>query len=578
MRSLVIALIVLVGGVAAAAAYHPPLRSWVTGVLHGPSCRHALTASNCRLCDPASADSPPCARHDVPAALCWRCDRGLIPAYRAAGDWCAEHGLPESHCGICRADAGIPTRTVSHDGHDHAADAGTADRRGGHDHAGHGDTCDHDHADHSTADNRQPAEHPGKTGTAPSAAKPAADACCPATAAGDTCAAGTGTPSAAGGPGIALRSTPRAQRPPSPGCTKAAQVVRLASPDVAQFADLRTVALESREFTRTVHCPAEITYNHNRMARLGSRAPGVLREIDGDLGERVRAGQTLALIDSAELASAKADYLTAAESRSFWQERHDRDRELNAQNLVSWREYTETQTRLNEAGISLSRARQRLRALGLDEPQIAEVLSTGDTSPLLAVVVPFDGMIVERDAVVGEVVDATRRLFTVADTSVMWAMLDAAGTDAGLLAVGQEALFRDDLGITRERSGTIVWVSTALDDRTRTLRARVELPNDDGALKANLFGRAVVQVQSGGGRLVVPRGAVQWDGCCNIVFVRQSAVAFYPRQVRLGLETDGWFEVLDGLNSGDVVVTQGSFLLKTELLKGEIGAGCCPDH
>ncbi|MBK8914592.1 MAG: efflux RND transporter periplasmic adaptor subunit [Phycisphaerales bacterium] len=570
MRSLVIFAIILGAGALAAPAFHPPLGHWVAGTLRGPTCKHGAAPAQCRLCDPASAESRPCARHDVPAALCWRCDRGLIPAYRAAGDWCAEHGLPESRCAICSASPAA-ARTVSHEGHDCA------------DH-------DHDHAaDKPTAASAAHA-HSHRSGSG-EGAHTAGDACCPSSAAGggaapakaaaaDACCPATGSQPGASTPDSATvsRTAHRAQRPPSPGCTKAEQVVRFASTDVAKLADLRTVALESRETSRNLLCPAEITYNHNRMARLGSRAAGVIREITGDLGERVRAGQALAQIDSAELASAKADYLTAAESRSFWQERHDRDRELNAQNLVSWREFSETQTRLNEAGISLSRARQRLRAMGLDDPQIAEVLATGDTSPLLAVVAPFDGMIVERDAVVGEVVDAARRLFTVADTTVMWGMLDAAGADAGLLAVGQEALFRDDLGITRERSGPIVWVSTALDDRTRTLRARVELPNDDGALKANLFGRAVVRIQSDQSRLVVPRGAVQWDGCCNIVFVRESDVAFHPRQVRLGMEDGGWFEVLDGLNPGDVVVTQGSFLLKTELLKGEIGAGCCPDH
>ena len=121
----------------------------------------------------------------------------------------------------------------------------------------------------------------------------------------------------------------------------------------------------------------------------------------------------------------------------------------------------------------------------------------------------------------------------------------------------------------------ITWVAAHVDPRTRTLEARAELQNPGGILKANMFARASVEVRDRHPALVVPVDAVQWEGCCNVVFVKQSETLYEPRKVLLGVNTGTAYEVLDGLTGGEEVVTQGSFLLKTELLKGSIGAGCC---
>jgi len=91
-----------------------------------------------------------------------------------------------------------------------------------------------------------------------------------------------------------------------------------------------------------------------------------------------------------------------------------------------------------------------------------------------------------------------------------------------------------------------------------------------------MFGKAIISVRKDESALVVPKESVQWEGCCNVVFVKRSDVLFEPRKVKLGYETDHFFVVERGLDAGEEIVTVGSFLLKTEILKGSIGAGCCP--
>jgi cobalt-zinc-cadmium efflux system membrane fusion protein len=181
--------------------------------------------------------------------------------------------------------------------------------------------------------------------------------------------------------------------------------------------------------------------------------------------------------------------------------------------------------------------------------------------------------------VVGEAVDTMRPLFAIADTSRMWALLDVYESDLALIRLGQPVVLT--VGGVRGESfaGSITWISTQLDARTRTLKARAELENPEGRLRANMFGQAVVTIHKGDDRVVVPKSAVQWDGCCNVVFVRENDQLFVPHPLRLGYAADDYYEVLEGVGPGATIVTQGSFLLKTELMKGNIGAGCCEvDH
>jgi cobalt-zinc-cadmium efflux system membrane fusion protein len=127
-------------------------------------------------------------------------------------------------------------------------------------------------------------------------------------------------------------------------------------------------------------------------------------------------------------------------------------------------------------------------------------------------------------------------------------------------------------------AGTLTWISPTVDPRTRTIKARAELDNAEGLLRANMFGRARIIVRDREDALVVPKSAVQWEGCCNVVFVKQTDTVYQPYRVRLGEVLEDAYVVEEGLDENEQIVTQGSFLLKTEILKGSIGAGCCEVH
>ncbi len=262
----------------------------------------------------------------------------------------------------------------------------------------------------------------------------------------------------------------------------------------------------------------------------------------------------------------------------------------------------EAEAVLSEAGIRLAAAQQaltnlalpiqlesleavpdaqladRLRLLGLPQtlPGSFDANTTGNLLPMLA---PLDGVVVSRDVVAGEVVDAAKVLFVVADTRTMWLNLDLRLEDVKRVALGQAVHFRPDGG--REAVGRITWISTEADRKTRTVKVRAALENGDGHLRSNVFGTGRVILHEESQTVVVPSTAVQWEGCCHVVFVRDKDFlrdggfkVFHVRTVHLGAKDEEQTEIIAGLLPGEMVVTRGSSLLRAELLKDNLGEGC----
>lgn len=369
----------------------------------------------------------------------------------------------------------------------------------------------------------------------------------------------------------------RWQREPSLTCTNSSTNATLTSPAVAALVGLEYASVQPEALTRVVERNAELSYNLNRYARLSSRAAGVIAEVAKDLGEAVRKGEVLAVVDSTDLGAAKSDLLQALETLKLRESNAARERALVDKGVGLEREALEAQSRAAEGRIEVNRARQRLRTFGLSKEQIGVVEAQGDTSSLLELVAPFDATVVERTAVLGEVVESGNALIALADTAVLWAIVDLAESDLAVVRTGQEAVVSVDGLPGSTFSGRVTWISTQIDPKTRTLKARVELDNGKGLLRANMFGRARISAGGNARALTVPKEAVQWEGCCNIAFVKSdpAGTTFRPARLTLAYDAGDRYEVAAGLAAGDVVVTKGSFILKNEILKSAVGAGCC---
>ncbi len=550
---------------------------------------HQLAEADCPWCDTSLIEKKgQCGGHGVPEALCSRCNAALIPGFKAENDWCAGHDVPESQCTRCKG-GDLPPGELPPD---------SAEQNAGAD----GAFCAH----HQLAEADCPwcdtslLEKLGQCGG--HGVPEALCSRCNATlipgfkAENDWCAGHDVPesqcvicdPSRAPASELATaapkgRVTPvppgddvlRTARPPSTKCATETLRVQFPSSETAVDAGLEYEVVSKRPVPLTLTCTTELEYDKNHYAHVSARAPGVLKSIVADLGTSVTEGDRLALVTSTELGAAKADLLQAQQLVKLWKRNNAREQRLLARRISTEKDALHAETELAKSRVSASGATQRLRNLGLSNAEIAQVCSSQDTSSALTVTAPFAGTVVARDAVVGEVIHTERHLFAIADTRTVWAMLDVREADVRRVRVGQTVVLSVG-GLKGETfAGRITWVSAELNRRTRTLEARAEVSNSDGVLRAGMFGRAVVQVKGPEPQVVVPKQAVQWEGCCNVVFVRKNDRLFVPRKVRLGHEAGRHWVVESGLKGGETVVTTGSFLLKTEILKGSIGAGCC---
>jgi cobalt-zinc-cadmium efflux system membrane fusion protein len=477
---------------------------------------------------PAKAAATVC-KHDVLDADCPFCHPDLIQKL----GFCKEHGVSEAECWICKPSLVAAYKAMN-------------------------DWC----AGHGLPESQCGACNPGK-----------GEAHAKAIAAGRAAPLPPGEIAVVPDP-----DAPRSGRAPSATCATEKVRVQLASPEVAKSAGFQYATIGKRKVVETLSVNAEIAFVPSGYAKITARIAGPIREVRHDLGETVAAGEVLAVVQAPELASAKAEVLRAKEIVDLRRRNLDREKGLLERSLATQREVVAAESELAVAEVELSATKQRLQGLGVAESDVANVVATKDTSSTLPVVALVAGQIVERDAIVGEVVDTSRTLFAVADTSTVWAMLDVREADASRVALGQTAVLQFG-GRSGERvAGKVSWISPRVEPSTRTVKVRVALPNPDGALRAGAFGTAELHLRQGEPMPAVPKSAVQWEGCCNVAFVRMSDQVFVPRKLRLGADLGDHFAVISGLADGDVVVTEGSFLLKTEIRRESIGAGCCGEN
>jgi membrane fusion protein, heavy metal efflux system len=363
---------------------------------------------------------------------------------------------------------------------------------------------------------------------------------------------------------------------PSPRvCRQPLPVVRLASAKLVRQVGIESAAATSERHAHKLTANAETAYDANHFAEICPRVVGLLREVRADLGQVVRPGEVLAIVDSPEVSSAKTQYISAQAAVRLAQSTYDRTAALARSNAVPQKNELESLTVLNQAQAAAMDASRKLGNLGLGEEALARVLRDRDTTSPLEVVSPIGGVVVRRHAVQGEAVSATSPLFAVADTSRMWLWIDLYEGDIDGVREGQDVAFTVS-GKEASHAGRVTWVGAEVDDVSRTTRVRAELENPEGRLRANQFGRAEIRVGDEHRVVVVPKQAVQRKDNVDLVFLPEGESRFLPRRVvARPSDRPEVVEIAWGLEPGQKVVTRGAFWLKTEIMKGSIGAGCC---
>ena len=183
--------------------------------------------------------------------------------------------------------------------------------------------------------------------------------------------------------------------------------------------------------------------------------------------------------------------------------------------------------------------------------------------------------LVDRPADLGTIIEPGTLLATIGDPNALWIEANVRERDLKLVHKGEQVLFSPDAGNAEPITGEVIWVSQFLDEHSRTGTVRMLPRKSARHIRADEFGRMYLRDDPAQSTIVIPKSAVQWEGCCNVVFVRDAPDRFHPRKVEVERMDNHHYRVISGLNPDEEIVTSGSFLLKTELKKSSIGAGCC---
>ncbi|MCW2291307.1 cobalt-zinc-cadmium efflux system membrane fusion protein [Pseudomonas sp. BIGb0408] len=325
-----------------------------------------------------------------------------------------------------------------------------------------------------------------------------------------------------------------------------------------RVAGIQSEKSQPRVIDSTARLPGEIRFDEDRTAHVVPRIAGVVESVPVNLGDMVRKGQTLAVIASQQISDQRSELAAAQRRSELARTTLDREKQLWKDGISAEQDYLQARQLSQEADIALGNARQKMNALGGQG-----ALSQGNRYELRA---PFDGTVVEKHFVLGEVVDASSNAFTLTDLNHVWATFNVAPKDLAAIQVGKQVQVLSP-ELQTQVQGSISYIGSLLGEQTRTATARAVLTNPDGAWRPGLPVAIEVATASREVAVTIPATAVQRIDEQPQVFVRVDN-GFVAQPVRLGVASDGFVEVTQGLSAGVEVAAQGSFILKSELGKG----------
>lgn len=350
------------------------------------------------------------------------------------------------------------------------------------------------------------------------------------------------------------------------------------SKEVVERGGIRLVDVQTRPLRRRLEASGRLELNEDQTAHVGSPTEGPVVEVRARLGESLRRGAPMVSIHSHELIAARSDYdnaraqtAAAAKNHRFALAESERAQRLLDAKALSLRDRQAADTALAAAvaeversASEVSRAERLMHHLGVTD--VEAMAGEGDDAGTVWVRAPMSGTVLERNVTVGAVVNPSDTLAIVSDLSTLWAVAEIPERQAGIVRKGMRVSVRV-AAFDTDFPGTIFQVSGSLDPSLRTVSVRAEVNNDSGQLRAEMYAVIIVDLGETEPVIAVPTAAMQQIDGQSIVFIGLEDDLFELRRVEAGEEVDGWVRILSGLEVSERVVSEGSFLVKSELLR-----------
>ena len=337
------------------------------------------------------------------------------------------------------------------------------------------------------------------------------------------------------------------------------------TPAVMQEFGIEVRVASGGSIGRTVRLPGEVVYNTDRIAHVSPMVAGRVQQVYVSVGDRVVAGQIMAVLASRELAAARSEYLAAVAKLELARENLGREKRLLSDKVGTTRAAAAARQAYREADIERTQAVNALFALGYSREQVTQTAAIEDKDfSIYELRAPLSGIVTQRHITIGEVVglETADVPFVVADLSSVWVNLTVYQRDLAQVRAGMPVTIQFSSGIP-DAPGTVAFVSPALDETTRTATARVVLKNPHADWRPGLFVSGLIETGSETAAIVVPNSALtELDGE-TVVFV-QTDGGFESRKVRQGRATLAAVEIIDGLAEGERYAANNVLALKAE--------------
>lgn len=376
----------------------------------------------------------------------------------------------------------------------------------------------------------------------------------------------------------------------TPPATSAAAANSSPTPASAQSGAIVTEIVAPQTIAGVIPATGKILVPENQTAVIGPVNEGRIVRLYAGQGTRVRKGQKLAELESADIDQAEADYLKAlsdyenavrssAAEVKLAQESYDRNKLLYEQKITPGKNLQSAEhdlevakataeNSINGTKAALTAARRKLLILGLSETTIDALAKKTDLAATFSLNSPIDGIVVERNATVGASVGTDANLFKIIDLSRVWIDADVFEKDLPRVRPGQEVKLTVTAFPQSTFTGKVIFVDSVVDPNTRTVKVRTEVANPDGRLKPDMFANVQIVTDVNRAAISIPQSAVLNDDGKSIVFVAQGT-GYQKRQVQPGIQNNDRVEIVDGLNAGDKVVVKGNYLLLEQSKPGQ---------
>ena len=353
-------------------------------------------------------------------------------------------------------------------------------------------------------------------------------------------------------------------------------VIHIEKDAMAEYG-IKTSVAESGQLRISLDTTGEVVIDPDRLSHIVPYISGVVTEVRKRLGDSVRKGETMAVIESRELSELQSSFLVARERLNLAETTYQREKRLWEKKISSETEYLDAKQSHVEAVIELEAADQKLHALGFDEAYLKELTFHHD-KPLTRyeIAAPFEGIVIEKHISLGEAVKDDTGAFVIADLRSVWINLNVYQKDLPYVKTGNAVIITtDDNELTCE--GIISWISPIMHKETRTATTRVEIPNRDSTWRPGLFVTGKITVGNINVPLMIPKSALQSLEGDTVVFVEEGD-GFEAQAVSTGRADDTHVEILSGLHKGQRYVSQGGFELKSIIVTAGLGAHAGHGH